>query len=158
DASIRHEVFTRRGGLYFGIAHLLAYPNSYQRHLYRYADFNAGSSASRHAAFQAAATAASGVPLAPDAGLERGDGSAGATESAVVSLASQLDMDASAIRRQLRQSDGFEFERTALYERLFALADARAGRRLPRAVVPDIRLHSPKITRELTTRWFAERV
>ena len=41
---------------------------------------------------------------------------------------------------------------------MFALADARAGKPLPRAMVPDIRLDSPKITRELTTAWFAERV
>ncbi len=158
DASIRHEVFTRRGGLYFGIAHLLDYPNSYERHIYRFADFNAGWYASRNAAFQAAVTAASGVPLALDGDLVRGDGQVGATEAAVVSLAPQLELDASAIRRQLRQSDGFGFEETALYQGLFALADTRAGRRLPRAVVPEIRLHSPKITRKLTTRWFADRV
>lgn len=41
---------------------------------------------------------------------------------------------------------------------MFALADARAGRALPRAVLPGIELKSPKITRKLTTAWFAERV
>ena len=158
DASIRHEVFTRRGGLYFGIAHLLDYPNSYQRHLYRFADFNAGRYASRNAAFQAAVTAASGVPLALDGDLVvHGSDEVGATEAAVRSLGSQLDMGDAAIRRALEQGDRFQFEDTALYARVFALAE-RNGRPLPRAVLPRITLASPKITRKLTTEWFATRV
>lgn len=158
DASIRHEVFTRRGGLYFGIAHLLDYPNSYQRHLYRFADFNAGWYASRNAAFQVAVTAASGVALALDGDLiVHGSDKVGATEAAVRSLGSQLDMSDAAIRRALEQGDRFEFEATALYARVFALAE-RNGRPLPRAVMPRIALESPKITRKLTTEWFATRV
>ncbi|MEO8365576.1 MAG: DUF1615 domain-containing protein [Pseudoxanthomonas sp.] len=158
DASIRHEVFSRRGGLYFGIAHLLGYPNSYQRHLYRFADFNAGWYASRNAAFQAAVTAVSGIPLALDGDLVvHGSDQAGTTEIAVRSLGSQLDMSDAAIRRALEQGDRFEFEDSALYARVFALAE-RNGRPLPRAILPRITLESPKITRKLTTEWFANRV
>lgn len=163
DANIRREVFTRRGGMYFGIAHLLGYPNSYTRHLYRFADFNAGWYASRNAAFQAAVTAASGVKLALDGDLilhERRLGSSrvSATEAAVRSLAGDLDLSEGAIGRALQKSDTFAFEETELYARLFALAEARSGKTLPREVMPRITLESPKITRTLTTQWFAERV
>lgn len=159
DASIRHEVFTRRGGLYFGIAHLLEYPNSYTRHLYRFADFNAGWYASRNAAFQAAVAKASGVALALDGDLVvHGSRRVGATESAVRTLASQLDTSERAIRRALERGDRHDFEETDLYRDVFALADARGGAPLPRAVIPRITLESPKITRTLTTEWFADRV
>jgi hypothetical protein len=50
------------------------------------------------------------------------------------------------------------FERTELYERVFSLADKLHQGRVPRALVPRIRLQSPKITRKLTTEWFANRV
>jgi hypothetical protein len=41
---------------------------------------------------------------------------------------------------------------------VYALAEARAGKPLPRAMIPGIKLESPKITRDLTTAWFATRV
>ena len=49
-------------------------------------------------------------------------------------------------------------ERTTLYQRVFALADKAEGRPLPRAMLRQIELHSPKITRKLTTAWFANLV
>jgi hypothetical protein len=161
DGSIRDEVFTRRGGLYFGIAHLLGYATPYTRKVHRFADFNAGWYASRNAAFQNAVAVASGRALAldgdllaPGAPLDR----PGETERAVRALGGALGMDAAAIRRALQDGDRLDFNDSALFQRVFALAEARAGKPLPRAMIPGITLDSPKITRELTTAWFATRV
>ena len=158
--SIRREVFTRRGGLYFGIAHLLDYPTDYDRQLYRFADFNAGHYASRNAAFQSALGVASGRKLALDGDLVNPatPHTPGATELASRSLGLKLKLSDTEIRGALEQGDAPGFERTSLYERVFALADRQAGKRLPRAVLPQIRLKGPKISRNLTTAWFAERV
>ncbi|HET6545966.1 MAG TPA: DUF1615 domain-containing protein [Rhodanobacteraceae bacterium] len=163
DGSIRHEVFSRRGGIYFGIAHLLGYPASYDQPLYRFADFNAGWYASRNAAFQKAVRLASGIPLSLDGDLIRHgsgrDGSkVGATELAVRSLGSRLDLSDRQIRRALEQGESLDFEETSLYRRTFALAERIERRPLPRAIVPHIALKSPKISRKLTTEWFAVRV
>ncbi|HZH43123.1 MAG TPA: DUF1615 domain-containing protein [Lysobacter sp.] len=159
ESTIRHEVFTRRGGMYFGIAHLLGYEASYDKHLYRFADFNAGWYASRNAAFQSAVSKVSGIALDLDGDLiHHGSDEPGATELAVRTLATHLDLSHGEIRRALEKSHSHRFERTALYERVFELADRQEGRRLPRALIPRIRLQSPKITRRLTTAWFAKRV
>lgn len=159
EGSIRHEVFTRRGGVYFGVAHLLGYPVSYDRMLYRFADYNAGFYASRNAAFQNALSIASGIPLALDGDVLSYDGKkAGATEVAARSLARTLDLSDTQIHRALAQGESIEFETSTLYERVFARADAIGRGALPRAIVPRIDLKSPKITRKLTTEWFATRV
>ena len=159
DGTIRHEVFSRRGGLYFGIAHLLGYPVSYKQPLYRFADFNAGWYASRNAAFQNAVSRASGVPLALDGDLVRYDSiMPGTTELAVRTLGKQLGMRNPTIRDQLEKGKSLDFEDSTLYQRVFELAEQAEGRSLPRAVLPGIVLQSPKITRKLTTAWFAKRV
>jgi hypothetical protein len=158
DGSIRHEVFSRRGGLYFGIAHLLGYPADYPQMLYRFADYNAGWYASRNAAFQNAVSVASGIALDFDGDLIRYDGRVGATERAVRTLTRRLDMAPGEIHDALAQGESADFARTDLYARVFELAEATARKRLPRAMLPRIRLESPKITRKLTTAWFARRV
>jgi hypothetical protein len=163
DRSLRHEVFTRRGGVYFGIAHLLDYRAPYDRYLYRFADFNAGRYASRNAAFQRAVTQVSGVPLTLDGALLRYEGGkpadeASATEAAARVAGRRFGMSAEDVRRDLARGRSDAFERTALYVNVLAEADRMTGTRSARALVPQIVLQSPKITRRLTTEWFAQRV
>jgi len=158
--TVRDEVFTRRGGLYFGTAHLLDYPVAYDDMLYRFADFNAGHYASRNAAFQNAVSIVSGVKLALDGDLLlQGDSASqpSKTELAVRKIAAKLDLGEGQIRSDLERGDDESFAKSRLYERVFALA-RHAQRTIPMAVVPKIKLESPKITRQLTTEWFARRV
>lgn len=157
--SIRHEVFTRRGGIWFGTKHIFGYPADYPDTLYRFADFNAGWYASRNAAFQAAVSRLSGKSLALDGDLIRyNSDKPGNTELAVYTLASRVNMSKKAISQSLRLGDSSDFAKSDLYHRVFVLADKQAGKRLPRAILPGIQLKSPKITRNLTTAWFAKRV
>lgn len=158
---VRQEVFTRRGGLYFGIAHLLGYATPYTRKIHRFADYNAGWYASRNAAFQQAVAIAAGQELAldgdlllPGAVLDK----PGQTERAVRSLPLPGHLDAAAIRRELAKGNSLHFNDSPLYAAVFALAESKSGRVLPREQLPGIRLESPKISRELTTAWFAQRV
>jgi hypothetical protein len=67
-----------------------------------------------------------------------------------------LGLDEREIRRDLEREKVREFEETDLYRKVFELADERGP--APRAVVPDIRLQSVKISRKLTTDWYARRV
>lgn len=157
EGTVRQEVFSRRGGLWFGIYHLLNYPVNYTRPLYRYADFNAGWYASRNAAFQYAVSKASGVKLALDGDLIRYDSDEpGSTELAVRKL--KIGLSDSEIHRALKKGDALDFEETELYKTVYALAEKKTGKPLAREMLPGIQLESPKITRNLTTAWFAKRV
>ncbi|OON38863.1 hypothetical protein BTJ39_15990 [Izhakiella australiensis] len=159
DKTVRREVFTRHGGMYFGIMHLLGYPADYSEPLYRFADYNAGWYASRNAAFQSAVNRLTGMKLALDGDLILyGSDRAGATEKAVRTLAGRLDMSNAAIHDALEQGEEAAFSDSKLYQRVFALADKLGHGKVPREMLPGIRLESPKITRNLTTAWFAQRV
>jgi hypothetical protein len=158
---VRREVFTRRGGLYFGAAHLLDYPADYDAMLYRFADFNAGHYASRNAAFQSAVALVGRTKLALDGDLLLDGGrteAAGETEKATRSIAQRLGLGRDGIRRDLERGEREDFTATPTWRRVFELADQQARRPVPRAMTPQIRLQSPKITRQLTTDWFARRV
>lgn len=159
----REEVFKRRGGLYFGAAMLLDYPVSYNRMLYRFADYNAGRYASRNAAVQTLLTQLTRQPLAPDGDLLRyrnGEPVSPRSEPSqtwrTLLALPDLGLPAAQIERDLMLEKRFEFEQSVTYRRLYQLAEQR-GLRPAREQLPDIELNSPKITRKLTTAWFAER-
>jgi hypothetical protein len=163
ERKVRDEVFTRRGGVYFGSAILLDYAVPYDQIVYRFADFNAGRYSSRNAAFQAALGRVTGKPLVLDGDLLRyEDGQvstiASSVEEAALGIAGQLAMSRPQIRRDLLLEKTAAFGNSPLFQRLFALADNAAGKPLPRQAMPRIDLESPKISRQLTTEWFAKRV
>jgi hypothetical protein len=161
--SLRDELFTRRGGVYFGSAMLLDYPAPYDSVTFRFADYNAGRYTSRNAAFQAALADYSGRPLALDGDLLRYQGSKpvdapSLTELALRSVAGALQMTDAEIRRELLLEKSAAFGQSPLYLRLYAQAENAAGKPLPRRTLPQIELHSPKFERKLTTDGFARRV
>jgi hypothetical protein len=159
--SIPDEVFTRRGSIYFGVAHLLDYRAPYDDYVFRFADYNAGRYASRNAAFQHAVTVASGIALDSDGALlpPAEDANApGATELALRALAARLRLNDASIHAGLLQARYENFEQSALYVRVFELANQAAGTPLRRALLPSITLQGPKIARHLTTEWYARRV
>ena len=163
QGSLRNEVFSRRGGLYFGIANLLHYPANYTEMAYRFADFNAGRYASRNAAFQQALNLLTGHKLSLDGDLLRyrnglPSGETSSSEQALYRLSGQLGMSEAAISRELKQEKYFSFYQSPLYRKIMTMADQKQGRPVVREAFPQIRLQSPKITRKLTTEWFAKRV
>lgn len=160
----REEVFKRRGGLYFGAAMLLDYPVSYNRMLYRFADYNAGRYSSRNAAVQSLLAQMTDQKIDPDGDLLRykaGEPVSPRTEPsqawrALLALQAELGVNAAQIERDLRLEKRFEFETSPTYRRLYQLAEKR-GLKPAREQLPDIDLNSPKIQRKLTTAWFADR-
>lgn len=161
--SLRDEVFTRRGSVYFGTAHLLQYPASYPDMIYRFADYNAGRYASRSAAMQVALAKISGQKLVPDGYLVSYNGAVPTntvtdSQRILFSLSDKLGLTRQQMLADIKQERYAAFEKTATFTRVFALADKTASKPMPRAALPQIRLISPKITRKLTTAWFAQRV
>lgn len=155
---VRSAVFSRKGGLYFGIAHLLDYPASYREARYRFADFNAGRYSSRNAAFQQALVQLTRVEMDLDGDLLDYGGKASATWQAARKLARRLGLSDGEILASLKLEKSEAFGRTQLYQKVMSMADGAAGRHLPREILPRIRLQSPKIHSKLTTAWFAEKV
>jgi hypothetical protein len=157
--SLRNEVFTRRGGLYFGIANLLQYRVNYPQMKYRFADFNAGRYSSRNAAFQAALSVLAHKKMVLDGDLLMyQNNQTSTTQQQLIKLAARLDMTSLAIERDLKLEKSEVFSQTRLFKRVFELAEQQTGRNFAQQVMPQIQLVSPKITRKLTTEWFAGRV
>jgi hypothetical protein len=164
--AVRDQLYTRHGGMYFGVRQLLGYETGYARKVFRFADFNAGRYASRNAAFQQSIAFLSGEKLALDGDLLSygKDGKplrkVTSTEQAIrkASLKHRFELTESQIRADLlREKElGFTGTRTFIVvrDRYAALKKEPAAF----ALVPDIQLNSPKLSRQFTTKRFADSV
>jgi hypothetical protein len=163
--AVRDHLYTREGGMYYGIAQLLAYETGYTAKIFRFADYNAGRYASRNAAFQSALSRISGVELALDGDLlSYGKGGqaltkVSATEKAMREAAEQhgFGLDDRQIRKDFLLEKDAKLALTKSYAAVMQKAEERTQGTLPYALVPQITLQSLKI-KGFTTERFAKAV
>jgi hypothetical protein len=164
--TVRDLLYTRRGGIHFGVLRLFSIDALYDDPIYRFADYNAGPFASRNAAFQSALAALTGLEVVPDGDLLLYDGKGRPRSEDGQSLQALLawrlmrapDLSETRIRKDVRKEKERAFEATQTWDRLRSAYRARFGNDPPYAQLPDVALESPKLAKGRTTRWFAERV
>jgi hypothetical protein len=158
---LRDELYTRAGGVNYGTRMLLGYYAGYGSRVYVFADYNAGRYASRNAAFQHMVGKLSGEDLALDGDLLIFEGGvpkkvASSTEKALRSL--KLGLADSALRADLERGKSYDFRHTETYGRVTRAYAENTGRKPPYAMIPQIRLVSPKLSKHMTTERFARAV
>ena len=164
--AVRDHLYTRQGGMYYGIKQLLGYETGYSQKVYRFADYNAGRYASRNAAFQQTVSVLAQEKLSLDGDLLSygKDGNAlkavTATEKAIrkVNERHKLGLTDAGIRKDLLLEKSASFATTRTFISLRDRFGATSKKTAPFAAIPDITLNSPKLTRGFTTRRFAESV
>lgn len=164
--AVRDELYTRKGGMKFGILQLLGYETGYDKKLYRFADYNAGRYSSRNAAFQQIVGTLAAETLALDGDLlsysrpgkpmDTVTNSEKAIRAAVA--AHKLGISDKDIRADLLKEKSVEFATTATFLKLREAFTRVTGKAAPFAILPEITLESIKIKRQFTTAIFAERV
>ncbi len=162
---IRDDLYTRHGGMYYGIKQLLDYETGYKKKIYRFADYNAGRYASRNAAFQKIISELGNTQLALDGDLllyDKGEVSprVSATEKALQDIAANRapKLSKADIRKDLLRSRFLDFNETRTFLQISNLHQQQTGKVAPYAILPDIDLSSPKIRRRMTTADFATSV
>jgi Protein of unknown function (DUF1615) len=161
--AVRDRLYTREGGMYYGVKQLLGYESGYGQKIFRFADYNAGRYASRNAAFQIVMSQLSGMKLTSDGDLLSYDKSGNAlgvvtnSEKAIRAVAKKYDtgMSDAQIRKDLMKEKSAEFSLTQTYTRLRVLGGEKG---IPLTAMPQIALNSPKIKNGFTTARFAARV
>ncbi|OOS03604.1 Protein of unknown function [Moraxella cuniculi DSM 21768] len=165
DRDLRADLYSQYGGLYYGIHRLLTYPANYDKPLYRFADYNSGMYSSRNAAFQQRVATLTGQTLAIDGDLLLyNDGTPlnkkSATEIATIKLLATATKPVSErqIRSDFKKEKTQGFENTVTYRTVSELFDKQTGRKSTYAIMPQVVISGPKLSRDFDTNWFATRV
>ena len=166
EQAIRDALYTRAGGLRFGVPRLWGYPLSDPDVLYRFADYNAGQYASRNAAVQRGLSRLTGLELAADGDLLAfgPDGRPTADESETLHAFRVFrerfvpTLPETRLREDLEKGKDLAFEETPSYLALRRVYWEQTGVALPAAVLPELELKSPKLRHGYTTSAYARNV
>ncbi|WFF38772.1 DUF1615 domain-containing protein [Moraxella nasibovis] len=165
DRALRADLYSQYGGLYYGIHRLMMYKADYDKPLYRFADYNSGMYSSRNAAFQQRVSSLTGEKLAIDGDLLLyNDGSPltkkSRSESALIKLLATAPTPVSErqIRADLKKEKSRDFEATQTYRAVSELFKKKYKKDPAYAIMPQVVISGPKLSRDYDTNWFATRV
>jgi hypothetical protein len=162
---VREGLYTRGDGVLYGTARLFGHRAGYSKMIFRFADYNAGVYTSRNAALQAQVARLLGITLAQDGDLLRyeKDGKPSEDDSRTLQALRTFRerftpaLSEDQLRDDVLLEKTFGFEATATWKALTAAFTARLGH-AEYAILPDVAIESPKLSRKLSTAWFAESV
>jgi len=165
-AELRTDLYSQYGGLYYGIHRLMMYPADYEKPLYRFADYNSGMYSSRNAAFQSMLNdlTEEELDLDGDLLLYTKDGDVRSTQSQsereliAVFAANNVLVTPRQIRADLSKEKEKDFEQTQSYIAVKKLYQAKTGKQPIYAIMPEVVISGPKLSRDYNTNWFATRV
>ena len=166
---VRDSLYTRAGGVFYGTANLFATQAKYPRLLYRFADYNAGPFASRNAAVQDQLNQLSPpgtrkLTLDGDLLAYGKDGSIKDDDTQSMAALRAFrdrhapDLSDRRLRKDAQLEKTVDFEETDTYRAIKSAYAAKFHRPAAYALLPQVVLESPKLTRKLSTAWFAQAV
>ncbi|WP_445115558.1 DUF1615 domain-containing protein [Acinetobacter sp. WZC-1] len=163
---LRDDLYTEYGGLYYGIHRLMMYPAAYDKPIYRFADYNSGMYSSRNAAFQKMMDKIAGASLALDGDLlsydKNGDPRPTTTDTEKTLMAlfasNNVLITPRQLRNDLKKEKEQRFEKTPTYIAVTKLYQQKTGKAPIYAIMPEVVISGPKLSRDYNTNWYASRV
>ncbi|WDE17503.1 DUF1615 domain-containing protein [Acinetobacter schindleri] len=165
-AELRTDLYSQYGGLYYGIHRLMMYPADYNKPIYRFADYNSGMYSSRNAAFQSMLNDLTEAELDLDGdlllyskdGSIRSQKSQSERELINVFAKHNFIITERQIRSDLKKEKEKDFEDTMTYRGVAKLYQEQTGKEPFYAIMPEVVISGPKLSRDYNTNWFASRV
>jgi len=165
-ADLRTDLYSQYGGLYYGIHRLMMYPADYDKPIYRFADYNSGMYSSRNAAFQKMMNALTENQLSLDGDLlsYNKDGSPKTTQSlserelTLIFAKNNILITPRQLRSDLKQEKDKDFEDSLTYKAITKLYSDKTQAEPIYAIMPEVIITGPKLSRDYNTNWFASRV
>lgn len=165
-AELRDDLYTQYGGLYYGIHRLMEYSADYDKAIYRFADYNSGMYSSRNAAFQKMLEVIQDKDLDLDGDLllynKDGNPQSALSQSEKEIIAAftsnRVLVTPRQIRADLKKEKERKFEDTQTYLAVQKLYQTKTNKEPIYAIMPEVVISGPKLSRDYNTNWFASRV